>query len=170
MILACTVVGAVTVAVLLFHWLPVPAAAAILVAGAFAATLAFRPFRLPGDRSPGPRTSEDLGIQASNGISPLAPRGTRLPFETGDRFSTEDDDQPSIEIRLVATGALAQQRTVALVTHPILKPGPRGVPQLRVVLKIDEAGAIMLEVTEASFRTVHYRGESIGVVDASIVN
>jgi molecular chaperone DnaK (HSP70) len=113
----------------------------------------------PGSRDPGtagmfqttdtgrvpataPRLAEDVGIKTVVGFTPLIRKGVALPAEYVDDFSTAEDNQARVEIQVFATGADRFPRDLGVFYIDGIEPAPRGMPRIRVVLRVDESGAV----------------------------
>jgi len=115
----------------------------------------------------GQRVTEELSIVCSDGTrAVMVPFGEQVPATGCDTFGAAIHDQRSVEIRLVAGGALATSpcRVIAVIRHPIEQPVARGKPLVEVKLTVDALGAIEVEVTERKpARVVRYRGPALRV-------
>jgi molecular chaperone DnaK (HSP70) len=91
-----------------------------------------------------PRLEEDVGIKTITGFPPLIRKGSTLPAEFADDFSTAEDNQTQVEIRVFATGADGFPRDLGVFLIQGIEPAPRGIPRIRVVLRVDESGAVVI--------------------------
>jgi molecular chaperone DnaK (HSP70) len=83
---------------------------------------------------------ETLGAEAFA----LVQRCAALPVEVADTFSTAADNQPQVEIVLVAgeSTRAAENQLLGRVILDGIPPAPRGVPQIEVRVRVERNGVI----------------------------
>jgi len=90
-------------------------------------------------------TPLSLGIETKGGImTRLIDRNTTIPAKRSEVFTTADDNQSSVEIKVLQGESELSYRNHNLGTFQLqgIPPAPRGVPQVEVTFDIDANGIV----------------------------
>ncbi|MGC9037103.1 MAG: molecular chaperone DnaK [Candidatus Micrarchaeia archaeon] len=90
-------------------------------------------------------TPLSLGIETLGGVmTVLIPRNTTIPIRKSQIFTTAEDDQTAVEIRILqGERPLAKDNTLlGTFTLTGIPPAPRGTPQIEVTFDIDANGIL----------------------------
>jgi len=90
-------------------------------------------------------TPLSLGIETKGGImQKIVERNTTIPTKRSEVFTTADDNQPSVEIKVYQGEREMAAYNKLLGTFDLagLPPAPRGIPQIEVTFDIDADGIV----------------------------
>jgi len=114
--------------------------------------------RIFGHDVPTDTLAGSIAIETIGGAATVIfPRGSRLPVEFRDVFSTANDDQTSVELHIVQGERpfARDNRSLGKFQLTGIPPAPRGVPQIEVTFAIDATG--VLTVSAKDLATGAYR-------------
>jgi molecular chaperone DnaK len=94
-----------------------------------------------------------IGIETLGGLfNVMIERNTKLPARKTETFSTAQDNQLSVEVKVFqGERALAKDnRLLAVFQLGGISPAPRGVPQIEVIFEMDEEGRLNVTARDRS--------------------
>ena len=86
-----------------------------------------------------------LGVEVKGGIlEPIIPRNTTIPVKKSKVFTTAEDGQTSVEVRVYQGERAMARDNIFLGSFQLvgIPPAPRGVPQIEVTFDIDSDGIV----------------------------
>ncbi|MFC7247652.1 Hsp70 family protein [Catellatospora aurea] len=104
-------------------------------------------------------TGTAVGIEVGGGaFLPLIEAGTVVPCASTQLFTTADDGQPVLRVRVYHGDrpTVADNRSLG-VYELLLEPAPAGTPQIGVTLRVEHTGVFRLTAVQADGREVPVR-------------
>src|SRR6185369_8240377 len=95
--------------------------------------------------------SLSLGIEVQGGDNEIIiPRNTTIPTKKTQVFSTAEDNQPSVHVRVLQgeRPRAADNKTVGFFELSGIEPAPRGMPQIEVSFDIDANGIVKVSAKD----------------------
>ncbi len=86
-----------------------------------------------------------LGVEVKGGLlEPIIPRNTTIPVKKSKIFTTAEDGQTSVEVRVYQGERAMARDNIFLGSFQLvgIPPAPRGVPQIEVTFDIDSDGIV----------------------------
>lgn len=95
--------------------------------------------------------AEDVGIETVGDVfTPLLKKGTPIPCSAKEVFSTAEDGQSAVTLKLAQGGGTnaSKNRQLGKFDLTDIPPAAKGVPQIEVVFEVDEAGNLSVEAKD----------------------
>lgn len=114
-----------------------------------------------------------LGIETVGGIlTPMIEKGTTIPTSNTQTFSTAQDNQPAVTVRIGQGEAKLFESNKILGTFELggIAPAPQGVPQIEIKLDVDASGVLKVTAKDKATgkeNSITITGSS-GLTDAEI--
>jgi molecular chaperone DnaK len=127
--------------------------------------------RIFGPDVPTDTLALSIAIETLGGAaSVILPRGSRLPAEHREVFSTAADDQASVELHIVQGERpfARDNRTLGKFQLTGIPPAPRGVPQIEATFVIDATGVLTVSAKDratGAYREVRIEAAQAGALD-----
>jgi len=96
-------------------------------------------------------TPLSLGIETMGGImTTLIEKGTTIPVKKSQVFSTAEDNQPAVTVRVAQGEAKLFEDNKVLGNFELggIAPAPRGVPQIEITLDVDANGVLNVSAVD----------------------
>ena len=97
------------------------------------------------------KTISSLGIETLGGQSTiLIKKGTVVPSKVAQTFSTAEDNQPAVSIRVLKGESVMAADNKMLSNFELvdIPSVPRGIPQIQVIFDIDEKGSLSVSAID----------------------
>lgn len=94
-----------------------------------------------------------LGVEVKGGLmEPIIPRNTTIPVRKSKIFTTAEDGQTEVEVRVYQGERAMARDNIFLGSFRLIgiPPAPRGVPQIEVTFDIDSDGIVHVSAKELS--------------------
>lgn len=98
-------------------------------------------------------TPLSLGIETLGGVmTQLIEKGTTIPTQKSETFSTAADNQPAVTVRISCGEANLFSYNKLLGTFELggIAPAPRGVPQIQITLDVDANGVLNVSAKDTA--------------------
>jgi molecular chaperone DnaK len=92
-----------------------------------------------------------IGIKAANDVfAPIVPRNSTIPAEFKDVFSTAEDGQRNVEIKVYQgeRAKASDNKLLGSFTLDGIPPAPKGKPQIEVTFNIDADGVLQVQAKD----------------------
>lgn len=100
-----------------------------------------------------------LGIETMGGIfNKIVSRNTTIPFRQEETFTTSEDDQTEVDIRIYQgeRSLVSENKSLGKITLKNIPRAKRGVPQIKVIFTADANGLLQVyAIDEKSKKQVH---------------
>jgi hypothetical protein len=104
------------------------------------------------------KTTASLGIETLGGVfTTIIEKGSTLPATATMEFSTAEDNQPAVSIRVMIGNSDIASNNKILANAELtgIDPAPRGVPRIAVNFYIDEKGSLNISAADKKTKKGH---------------
>ena len=123
--------------------------------------------------TPGATLAEQVGIEVAGGeFEKLLDRDTSLPAKQTKTFTTADDNQRTVQVRVFQGSheSAAENHFLGEATVSGIPPAPAGVPDLEVTLRVETDGSMQISAGDDSGDTPHLEMTGAEDVDDAAVH
>ena len=114
---------------------------------------------------------QNLAIETAGGVATaLAEKGSVLPFELKEIFSTAVDNQPSVEVNLLYGNSekASECKSFGRFHFDDIPPAKKGIPQIEITINIENDGQVFVQAEDlGTGEKKHSKMGSVSIVDKS---